>query len=90
MKEETLRALLEHQVAELRVAFPQIALVRSALDTWKEGEARRYSLALDIRWPEHQILVSGPVRDGVREAVCAAFDAARARLQAGWAHPAHA
>jgi hypothetical protein len=90
VKEESLHALIQHQVAELRVEFPQIALVRSSLETWKEGESRRYSLGLDIRWPDHQTLVAGPPREGVHEAVRAAFDAARQRLRAGCAHVAHA
>lgn len=90
MKEESLHALIQHEVAELRVEFPQIALVRTSLDTWTEGEARRYSLGLDIRWPDHQTLVAGPVRDGVHEAVRAAFDEARQRLRSGCAHLAPA
>ncbi|MEW5862578.1 MAG: hypothetical protein AB1773_03165 [Pseudomonadota bacterium] len=90
MKEESLHALIQHEVAELRVEFPQIALVRSTLDTWLEGEARRYSLGLDIRWPDHQTLVAGPARDGVHEAVRAAFEAARERLRSGCAHLARA
>ncbi|MCX7960071.1 MAG: hypothetical protein N2653_00665 [Burkholderiales bacterium] len=86
MKDERLEALIEHDVAELRAAFPQIAEVRSSLESWNEGEARRYSVGLDIRWAGHQTLVSGPARSGMHEAVRAAFDAARERLRAGCAH----
>lgn len=76
MNADAPRPAIEHAIAELRAAFPRIAEVRPAL----EGADRAWSLRLDIRWPQHQTLLCGPLKGDPQEAVRAAFDAARAHL----------
>jgi hypothetical protein len=84
MNEESPQALIQEQVRDLRSRFPRIGRLGTALEAWREGDAPRYSLALDIRWPEHQTLVAGPARPSAEEAVRAAFEAARERLEASY------
>ena len=74
------QARIEHEIAELRGAWPRITSCHSALRTWLEDGAPRHSLWLDIRWPQHQSIVSGPASAGVEEALQAGFDKARAEL----------
>jgi hypothetical protein len=81
MDRESLQALVQHELVELQARFPRIGVCRSTLDEWQEDEASRYALRLDIRWPQHQTLVSGDAKDNPLDAVRAAFDAARAQLQ---------
>lgn len=76
MKSDALEPAIQHAIAELKAAFPRIAEVRPAL----EGADRAWSLRLDIRWPQHQTLLCGPLKGDPQEAVRAAFDAARAQL----------
>jgi len=80
MEPDSLRALIEHQTAELRALFPQISDCHSALEQWSEGGERRHSLWLDIRWPQRQALVSGPALPDAQAAVDAAFRLARERI----------
>jgi hypothetical protein len=80
MKHDSLQADMEHRIAELRAAYPRISDCRATLEDWREGGARRHSLRLDIRWPQHQSLISGPARESPEEAVQAAFDAATRSL----------
>jgi hypothetical protein len=82
MESHRLQARIEHGIAELRAAYPRITQCRAALDCWREGAAERHSLRLDIRWPQHQSLVSGPGRDSAEAAVQAAFDTAARSLTA--------
>ena len=82
MKHDGLQAGIEHRIAELRAAHPRIAACHPTLDAWREGGATRHSLRLDLRWPEHQSLVSGPVRESAEQAVEAAFDMAARSLTA--------
>jgi hypothetical protein len=77
---------IEQETVQLRAAFPAIQHCHSALVQWKEDDAARYSLHLDIRWPQHQTLISGQARDSAEAAISAAFGAAQQRLQeAAWA-----
>jgi hypothetical protein len=76
MKNDSLRAGLEHRIAELRAAHPRISACHATLDEWHEDTGPRYALRLDIRWPQHQSLVSGPARASAEEAMQAAFEKA--------------
>jgi hypothetical protein len=78
MDSESLQTRIEHELAELRSRFPQISACHSALEEWTEDRENRFALRLDIRWPQHQTLVSGDAKDNPLDAVRAAFDAARA------------
>ena len=78
---DSLQGRIEHEIVELRGAFPRIESCLSALVQWKDGEQDRYSLGLDIRWPQHQTLLSGPAQTSADAAVEAAFRLARERLQ---------
>ena len=78
---ESVQGRIEHEIAELRGAFPRIESCHSALVQWKDGEQARYSLGLDIRGPQHQALVSGPAQASIEAAVEAAFRLARDQLQ---------
>jgi hypothetical protein len=79
MKSDT-QARIEHEIAELRGACPHITSCHSALRTWFTDGAPRHALWLDIRWPDHQSIVSGPACDSVERALQAGFDKARAAL----------
>jgi hypothetical protein len=83
---DSVNARIEHEAAELRARHPQVTSCHSALVQWSQAGERRYSLKLDIRWPNHQTLISGEARDNAEAAISAAFDDARQRLQeAAWA-----
>lgn len=76
MKSDALEPAIEHAIAELKATFPHIADVHGVL----EGAEHAWSLRLDIRWPQHQALLCGPLKDDPQAAVRAAFDAANAHL----------
>lgn len=78
---DSLQGRIEHESVELRAAFPRVESCHSALVQWRDAEQPRYSLGLDIRWPQHQVLVSGPAQASAEAAVEAAFRLARERLQ---------
>lgn len=80
MVDDSLHVRIEHESAELRARHPQITDCRSALVQWREGDDKRWSLHLDIRWPQHQTLVSGATKDNAPAAIAAAFETARATL----------
>jgi hypothetical protein len=80
MKDDGLQARLQHGSAELRAACPWIDACRPFLEQWQEGGQTHYSLRLEIRWPQHQSLVSGPARDSAEQAIQAGFDAAERSL----------
>ena len=84
MESDSTQARIEHGIAELRGAFPGITLCHAALQSWREGAQARHSLWLDLRWPEHQSIVSGPACASAEEALQAGFDKARNLL--GGAH----
>ncbi|HEV8261762.1 MAG TPA: hypothetical protein VGQ19_13525 [Burkholderiales bacterium] len=81
MDSATLQARIQHEVADLRALYPQIEICRATLDQWKEREETRCALQLDIRWPQHQTLISGRANDQADIAVRASFDSARHSLQ---------
>lgn len=78
---DSIQGRIEHEIAELRGAYPRVESCHSALVQWKDDEQARYSLGLDIRWPQHQVLVSGPAQASADAAVEAAFRLARERLE---------
>lgn len=78
MDSASLQARIQHEVADLRTLYPQIEACRATLDEWQEGEETRHALRLDIRWPQHQTLISGAAKDSASAALRAAFEAARA------------
>jgi hypothetical protein len=81
MKPDTLQADIEHRIAELRGRYPRIAVCHATLDEWHEDVRPSHALRLDIRWPQHQSLVSGPARPGAWAAVEAGFEAAAQKLE---------
>lgn len=81
MKSDTLQAGIEHRIAELRAAHPQITVCHATFDEWHESAGPCYALRLDIRWPQHQSLVSGPARASAPAAVQAAIEAAARELE---------
>ena len=86
MDSDSLHARIEHESAELRALYPHIQTCHSAMVQWDDSGEKRYSLHLDIRWPQHQTLVSGEARDDAGAAIAAAFATARQRVdQAAWA-----
>jgi hypothetical protein len=76
MEADSLQARIQHAVADLRAAYPGIGICHATLEEWHEGTMPRHALRLDIRWPQHQSLISGPARASAEEAVRAAFDTA--------------
>jgi hypothetical protein len=80
MDPQSTQERIEQETVQLRAAFPRVEHCHSALVQWKDGDDARYSLYLDIRWPQHQTLVSGPARDSAEAAIGAAFNVARERL----------
>jgi hypothetical protein len=83
---DSVHARIEHETADLRARYPHITDCRSALVQWNDAGEKRYSLNLDIRWPQHQTLISGEAMDEAGAAIAAAFARARQRVQeAAWA-----
>jgi hypothetical protein len=81
MDPQSVQARMEHETAQLRALFPRITECHTALVQWRHGEALRWSLHLDIRWPQHQTLLSGETRDSAEAAIAAAFHQAKERLK---------
>ena len=82
---DSVHARIEHESAELRARFPHISVCHTALVQWNEAGKKRYSLKLDLRWPQHQTLLNGDAMDEVGAAISAAFARARQRVQeAAW------
>ena len=79
MDRDTILGRIEHESAELRARYPHVRECIPALMHWQEAEQARYSLALDIRWPQHQTLVSGPACASAEAAIEAAFRLAAER-----------
>jgi hypothetical protein len=83
---DSLHARIEHESAELRALYPHIKDCHTALVRWTDPEGIHYSLALDIRWPQHQTLVSGAAKGSALAAIAAGFQTARVRVhEAAWA-----
>ena len=80
MKSDSLEVRIPHGIADLRGTHPRIRACRASLENWYEGAGARHSLWLDIRWPQHQSIVSGPACASPDEALRAGFDAAARRL----------
>jgi len=83
MQIDSAQARIEHETAELRASFPHITDCRSLLVRWDVAGQKRYSLRLDIRWPEHQTLMSSESYDSAPAAIAAAFHAARGLISQG-------
>ena len=81
MEIDSVQARMAHESAELRARYPHITDCGTALVQWDEAGKKRYALRLDIRWPQHQTLVSGPAQPGARAAVEAGFKVATQRLK---------
>jgi hypothetical protein len=77
---DSVQARIEHESAELRARYPHITDCSSLLVQWDEAGKKRYSLRLDIRWPQHQTLLSGEPEDDALAAIAAAFASARTRV----------
>lgn len=82
MDRDSVQARLEHECAELHASFPQLSECRTALSQWLESGALHYALRLDLRWPQHQTLLSGAPAPDPGTAIAAAFEAARSRIEA--------
>jgi hypothetical protein len=76
MKNEGFEAALQHEIAELRARFPAVYHAGAQV----ERSDGRYSVCLDVRLPQHQALVSGPLMGDFHAALRAAFDAAASDL----------
>lgn len=86
MDAESIRARIEHEVAELRARHPEMTRCDTAFSRRTEDGAMRYSLYLDMHWPRSQILLPGPAMQDAGAAIDAAFREARSRIdQATWA-----
>ena len=81
MDAQSVQARIEHETAQLRSLHPRITACHTALVQWRDGDATRYSLHLDMRWPQHQTLVSGEARDTPEAAIEAALQAAKEQLR---------
>ena len=83
---DSVHARIAHESAELRARYPYITDCQSALVQWNDAGKKRYSLRLDIRWPQHQTLLSGQAMEDAAGAISAAFADARQRVnEAAWA-----
>jgi hypothetical protein len=86
MDTESIQARIEHETAELRGLYPEVIHCHAVLLQWTEGTEPRFSLHLDIRRPQQQLVVNGEQRADAQTALAAGFGAARERLQgAAWA-----
>ena len=83
---DAIHARIEQRSTELRARYPDMKSCDTALSQRREDGRLRYSLYLDLRWPQTQVLVAGPLHDDAGVAIDAAFQEARNRIeQATWA-----
>lgn len=82
MDADSLQPRIEHEIAELRGLFPAITACHSVLLQSRDESGERWSLHLEFRAPQSQVIVSGPAVDSVEAAVVAACRLARERLAA--------
>jgi hypothetical protein len=82
MNADSLQPRIEHELAELRGRFPAVTACHGALLQTKEDGGARWSLHLEIRAPQTQVIVSGPAEASAEAAVAAACRLARERLAA--------
>jgi hypothetical protein len=80
MKSDGLHAELGHRIAELRARYPRVQHCEARIEQWQEDGEPRHAVRLDIRWPQHQHLVSGPARANAAQALQAAFEKATGQL----------
>ena len=80
--DDNLQARIEHEIAELRTAYPQITGAHAVLEHWAEEPEQRYALLVDVRLPQHQSVVSSGVKDSAYAAMRAGFEAAHERMAA--------
>lgn len=80
MDRESIEARIAQEVASLRGEFPRVSDCRASIEPIGEGAAARYAAALDLRWPEHQSLISVAPAETAEAALSAAFLEARRRL----------
>lgn len=80
MDRTSIDALIGHESAALRNEFPRVDECRARLESLSEDLAQRFSLGLDIRLPQSQLLVCGKAKHDAHAAVYAAFEEARERL----------
>jgi hypothetical protein len=73
MQADSLPARIEHGIAELRAAHRGVTACHAVLQRLRDGAHARYSLWLDIRWPQHRSIVSGPACDSAEAALQAGF-----------------
>ena len=73
MKKDNLQVEIGLRIVELCAAYPRISHCSARMEDWRDGGNPRYALGLDIRWPQHQSLVSGPACASAEGAVEAAF-----------------
>ena len=81
MDADAIRAHIERKSAELRQQHPDMTHCDSALSQRREDGKPRYSLYLELRWPNTQVLVTGPVHGDAGTAIDAAFQEARTRIE---------
>jgi len=81
MDSDSLQANITHESAALRAQYPYITDCHTALLKWSERGELRYTLHLDIRWPQHQTIISGAAKDNPAAAIAAAFEAARRSIR---------
>lgn len=82
MDTDAIRAHIERRTTELRGLYPDITHCDTALSQRREDGKLHYSLYLDLRWPQQQMLFNGPRRDDAGAAIDAAFQEARTRIEA--------
>lgn len=81
MDRDSIDALIAYEIAELRSAFPRASSCQAVVESHSEDElAKRYSVRLDVRAPQQQVLISGKSKHDPHAAVYAAFEQARAAL----------
>ena len=86
MDADAIRAHIDRKSAELRMQYPDLKSCDTALSQRREDGKLRYALYLDLRWPQTQVVVTGPVHSDAGAAIDAAFQEARHRIeQAMWA-----
>lgn len=80
--DDSLQARVQHEIADLRAAYPRISACHAAFEDWDQGGERRYAVRLDIRLPQHQSLLTGAPEASPYAALRTAFEAASRHLAA--------
>lgn len=81
MDDDAVRAHIERRSSELRALHPDLTRCDTAFSRRREGDNLSYSLYLDLRWPQRQLLVTGPAHSDAGVAIDAAFQEARTRIE---------